>query len=131
MSTEEKPAAPAAVSNMQTPTTRLHTFTDLLDEFNAGALRDALAVALNTTTLAAALFEGKGELSLKLISEPIKSTSQVKLRAQLSYTCPTAQGKKSETIKSEAVMFVQKGGGVSPIQTADQLELELPTGKKK
>lgn len=130
MSTEEKPAAPAnvsAIAAMQTPTTRLHTFPQLLDDLEAGAVKDALSVALNNISLSSALHQGKGELVFKVVTRPIKGTSQVELIHTLNFKCPTARGKKSEETGGEAVMFVQKGGGVSPFQGVDQLELELPS----
>jgi hypothetical protein len=134
MSTEEKPAAPASVSPiaaMQTPTTRLHTFPQLLDELEAGAVKDALSVALNNISLSSALHQGKGELLFKVVTRPIKGTSQVELIHTLAFKCPTARGKKSEETGGEAVMFVQKGGGVTPFHGPDQLELELPANPRR
>ncbi len=130
MSNDEKPTnvAPiSGVSTVQTPNTRLHTFPQLLDDLDGGAVKDALSVALNNISLSSALHQGKGELLFKVTTKPIKGTSQVELIHTLTFKCPTARGKKSEETGGEAVMFVQKGGGVTPFQGPDQLELELPT----
>ena len=136
MNEETKPpeaAQAAAAGATPTPLSKLDTFHRLLDDLDAGAFAQALSVALNEVSLGTALYgdkNSKGKLVIELGMRAIDGTTQVKLAHKIRYTRPTAKGNRAELLNGEAVMFVERGGGLSVFQ-ADQLELGLADGGRR
>ena len=105
MSEETKPAAPAAP--------KATDFADLLGELHGGVLAEKINSALSQVALGVCYSDAKkptGEVVLKLVLTPIGDSNQVAMSHSLSFVCPTARGKRSETETTETPLHVGRGG---------------------
>lgn len=104
MSDETKPASAALKTT---------DFRDLLAELHGGVLIDKINRALSEVALGVCYSDAKkptGEVVLKMTLTPIGDSAQVAMAHSLSFVCPTARGKRSETETTETPLHVGKRG---------------------
>lgn len=92
------------------PTTDINA---LLDDLDAGVFREKLGRAL-TDVAAGVVQHGKaGDVTIKLSLKQIADSRQVNCDHKLTYTQPTAKGKKSEENTTSTPLYVGRGGTLS------------------
>lgn len=82
----------------------------LLDDLDAGVFREKLGRALSDAA-AGVIQTGKaGKVTITLDLKQIAESSQVDCSHKLSYTVPTAKGKRSEENTTKTPLYVGRGG---------------------
>ena len=91
--------------------------SNLIATVNGGELDIRLTKALHDAAAAAVSLEKPAKVTLELVFEPIKGTSQVATEYKLGYSRPNnLKGKVAETMADEAVLHVSHKGELSVTQ---------------
>lgn len=106
------------MSNETTPTgdstlPKNTNFADLLADLHGGVLAEKINRALSEVALGVCYSDARkpqGEVVLKMVLTPIGDSAQVAMSHSLSFVCPTARGKRSETETTETPLHVGPRG---------------------
>ncbi|MCH4563376.1 hypothetical protein MKP05_09565 [Halomonas sp. EGI 63088] len=82
----------------------------LLDDLDAGVFREKLARALSDAAAGVVATGKAGDVTVKFSLKQIADSSQVDCAHRLSYTVPTAKGKRSEENTTKTPLYVGRGG---------------------
>ncbi|MBB3192082.1 hypothetical protein [Halomonas cerina] len=89
------------------PTTDVNA---LLDDLDAGVFREKLGRALSDAAAGVVQTGKAGKVTVTLDLKQIADSSQVDCSHKLSYTVPTAKGKRSEENTTKTPLYVGRGG---------------------
>ncbi|RAH37439.1 hypothetical protein [Halomonas sp. SL1] len=89
------------------PTTDINA---LFDDLDAGIFRNKFAQALGEAAAGVIQTGKQGKVTITLDLKQIADSSQVDCSHKLSYTVPTAKGKKSEENTTKTPLYVGRGG---------------------
>lgn len=93
-----------------------HTTTDvnaLLDDLDAGVFREKIARALSDVAFGVVEHGKAGDVTLKFSLKQIADSRQVHCDHKITFTQPTAKGKKSEENTTSTPLYVGRGGKLS------------------
>lgn len=85
----------------------------LLDDLDAGVFREKIARAVSDVALGVVSHGKTGDVTIKLSFKQIADSRQVHCDHKITFTQPTAKGKKSEENTTSTPLHVGRGGKVS------------------
>jgi hypothetical protein len=85
----------------------------LLDDLDAGVFREKVARALSDVALGVVQNGKAGDVTIKLSMKQIADSHQVHCDHKVTFTQPTAKGKKSEENTTSTPLHVGRGGRLS------------------
>jgi len=87
---------------------------EFLADLEAGVVEEKLSHMLSMVALGVVQHNKAGKVTLQLDMKQVsKGSRQVTLAHKLSFSQPTAGGKKSEEDTQETIMFVNRGGNMT------------------
>lgn len=85
----------------------------LLDDLDAGVFREKVARAVSDVALGVVQNGKAGDVTIKLSMKQIADSRQVHCDHKVTFTQPTAKGKKSEENTTSTPLHVGRGGKLS------------------
>lgn len=85
----------------------------LFDDLDAGVFREKLARALSDVAAGVVQNGNAGKVTVTFDMKQIGDSSQIDMAHKLSYTAPTAKGKRSEENTTKTPLYVGRGGKLS------------------
>lgn len=87
--------------------------SQVLNELNGGAFEQMVGTALSDVAMGVAAHGKDGEVVIKLKLKRIGDGRTVSIGHTLSFSVPTARGKRGEETTAETPMHVNSGGNVT------------------